>query len=221
MIYLDIETLPEQPEAEAKVLIAETIKAPGTMKKAETIADWHNGEGKYAGEKEKLIEETYRKTSFDGGKGQICSIAWAIGDGDASSISILGKSEREILNSFFGHLSKETASSYFIGHNIRFDLKFLFHRCVINQVDSKGFKLPFSGRHEKHFYCTSEAWAGFNQRISQDNLCKALGIPGKPDDIDGSKVWDHFKEGKIARIEEYNRYDVETVQKVYKRLNFI
>ena len=56
--------------------------------------------------------------------------------------------------------------------------------------------------------------------MSQNNLCKALGIEGKPGDIDGSKVWDFYKAGKIDRIEEYNRHDVETVEKIYNRINF-
>ena len=42
-IFIDIETIPEQPEEAVKARIAETIKAPATMKKAETIAEWHNG----------------------------------------------------------------------------------------------------------------------------------------------------------------------------------
>jgi len=219
MIFLDIETVPQQPENEAKATIAETIEAPGTMKKAETIADWHDGAGKYAGVKDAAIEEAYRKTSFDGAKGEICSIAW--GDDkeifSASRDSFAG--EGPLLEFFLEKVGAFT-TNYFIGHNIRFDLKFLYHRCIINRISDK-HAFHFGGRHNTDFYCTMEAWAGFKERISQDNLCKALGIEGKPDDIDGSKVWDHYKEGKIARIEEYNRYDVETVRQIYNRLNFI
>ena len=57
--------------------------------------------------------------------------------------------------------------------------------------------------------------------MSQDNLCKALGIKGKPDDIDGSKVWDFYKAGKIDEIEDYNRDDVDKVRQIYNRINFI
>ncbi len=54
-IYLDIETIPAQPEEKTKAEIAKTIEAPAAMKKAETIADWHNGAGKYAGVKDAAI----------------------------------------------------------------------------------------------------------------------------------------------------------------------
>ena len=45
-VFIDIETIPEQPENEVKAEIAKTIEAPATMKKAETIEAWHNGEGR-------------------------------------------------------------------------------------------------------------------------------------------------------------------------------
>ena len=75
--FIDIETIPKQPEAETKAEIAKTIKAPAQMKKPETIAAWHAGEGSYAGVKSAVIDDTYRKTSFDGAQGEICSIAYA------------------------------------------------------------------------------------------------------------------------------------------------
>lgn len=79
-LFIDIETIPQQPEEEAKAEIAKTIQAPAQMSKAETIAAWHAGEGSYAGVKDSLIEETYRKTSFDGAKGEVISIAFAVDD---------------------------------------------------------------------------------------------------------------------------------------------
>lgn len=63
------------------------------------------------------------------------------------------------------------------------------------------------------------AWAGYKDRISQDALCQALGIEGKPDGIDGSKVWDFFKEGRIEEIKAYNIDDVLKVRKIYNRIS--
>ena len=57
------------------------------MKKAETIKEWNEGTGKYVGVKDAAIEKAYRDTSFDGGKGEIISIAWAIEDEEIQSIS--------------------------------------------------------------------------------------------------------------------------------------
>jgi len=223
-VFIDIETIPEQPEAEAKTRIAETIKAPATMSKPETIAQWHAGEGKYAGVKEAAIEKAYRDTSFDGSKGQICSIAWAVKDGGIQSIYQDGSlTEADVLRGFFQELKSELDGTepYFIGHYLAgFDLKFIFHRCVVLGVKPE-FSLPFAGRHKSDFYCTMQAWAGFKESISQDNLCKALGIEGKPQGIDGSNVWDHFKDCDIQAISDYNMDDVDKVRQIYKRLNFL
>ena len=221
-VFLDIETIPAQPEEATKLEIARSIKAPAKMTKAETIADWHQGNGKYAGVKDAAIEEAYRKTSFDGARGEVCSIAWKAEGYDACSVSRAEGSEEHILKEFVESVPCQTGGRppVFVGQYVAgFDLKFLFHRLIINNVNPK-FKLPFDGRHGKDFYCTQAAWAGFGGRMSQDNLCKALGIEGKPGDIDGSKVWDFYKAGKIDRIEEYNRHDVETVEKIYNRINF-
>ena len=219
--FFDIETICQQPEEEAKAIIAETIKAPAQMKKAETIADWHNGEGKYAGEKDAAIEAAYRQTSFDGAKGQIVSIALAIEDGE--TVGFINDSEKELLREAFSFIKSETKGRppYFIGHYISgFDLRFLYQRAVINNV-KPSFEIKFNGRHKKDYYDTMIEWAGFKDRISQDNLCKALGIEGKPDGIDGSKVWDFYKEGRIEEIKTYNIDDVEKVRMIYKRLEFM
>jgi predicted PolB exonuclease-like 3'-5' exonuclease len=222
-VFFDIETIPQQPEAGTRKAIADTIAAPGTMKVPETISAWHNGEGKYAGEKDALIADLYHKTGLDGAKGEIISIAWAIEYGEIFSLSRnLGDSESALLTKFYDRLrtGMKMKPPYFVGHNIGgFDLKFLFHRSVVLQVNPR-MDLGQWGRHSSNFYDTMLAWAGWGQKISLDNLCAALGIPGKPDDIDGSKVWDFVKDGKIARVEEYNRNDVEKVRLIYNRLRF-
>lgn len=222
-VFIDIETIPEQPEARAKARIAESIKAPAAMKKQDTIDAWHNGDGKYKGEKDKAIEDAYRKGSFDGSKGEICSIAWKPEGGGLYSFSRQhGMTEGKLLRLFFDELSDQCGGRppFFIGQYIGgFDLKFIFHRAVILGVKPP-FKIPFDGRHDKDFYCTQSAWAGYNGRMSQDSLCKALGIEGKPGDISGANVWDHYKAGEIARIEEYNRDDVAKVEMIYNRINF-
>ncbi len=227
-LFIDIETVPQQPEEQCKAEIAETIEAPANMKKPETIAEWHSGAGKYAGAKDALIEEKYRSTSFDGAKGEIISIAWAVDDGEVKSLSRkLDESETDFLTVALSGISasvindnSHSAAIHFIGHYISgFDLKFMFHRCVIIGVKPP-FLIPFDGRHGNQFYDTMIGWCGYKDRISQENLCKALGIEGKPSDIDGSKVWEFVKAGKIEEVEAYNRDDVEKVRQIYNRLTF-
>lgn len=218
-VFLDIETIPAQPESEQKELIAKTIEAPAQMKKPETIQEWHEGVGKYAGVKDAAIEEAYRKTALNGAKGQICSVAISCGDEIKSLSSVAESGEADILKWLSEEFATKKSTPYFIGHNISFDLKFLFQRFVINGINPR-FPLPFSGRHGKDYFDNMFAWCGYGERISQDNLCKALGIEGKPGDIDGSKVWDFYKAERIDEIEEYNRDDVLKSQLIYNRLTF-
>lgn len=242
--FFDIETIPAQqgPLCYEEFLKAELedFKAPSTLTKTQACADlgltgndakftskddaiakW---EAKFSKEKApEVAEEKWRKTSFDGGHGEIICMAWAVDDGDITSISRdLDGSESDMIQTFFDIVKSQLNGRhiFFIGQFVAgFDLKFLFHRCVVLGIRPP-FDLPFSGRHGNDFYCTQIAWAGFGGRMSQDNLCKALGIHGKPGDIDGSKVWDFVKRGDVKRVEEYNRDDVNKVRQIYNRLTF-
>ena len=238
--FFDIETIPNPDLYDSFLQNAQNnFKAPSSLTKTQACADlgligndakftskddaialW---EKKFAEEKApEVAEENFRKCSFDGAKGRVCSIAWKVEGGEIDSVSTEHITERQMIELFFLRLREQCGGRppFFIGQYIAgFDLKFLFHRAVILGVRPP-FELPFNGRHGKDYFCTQQAWAGFGGRMSQDNLCKALGIEGKPDDIDGSKVWDYYKAGKIARIEEYNRDDVLKVEHIYNRLTF-
>lgn len=78
-LYLDIETIPGQRPG-LRDEIAAKITPPGNISKPETIAAWE------AEKKPELVEEAYRKTSFDGGVGHVVSIAYAIDDGEVDGI---------------------------------------------------------------------------------------------------------------------------------------
>lgn len=239
-VFLDIETIPGAACRDEffKDAVA-NFKAPSSLTKTQACADLGltGNDAKFTSKDDaiaqwvakfseskadEVAEQEWRKTSFDGAKGEVCSIAWRIEGQEPRSVSRANFSEAEMLLAFINGIGNHTTGRppFFIGQYVAgFDLKFLFHRMVI-LGQKPSFNLPFNGRHGKDFYCTQEAWAGFKGRMSQDNLCKALGIEGKPGDIDGSKVWDFYKAGKIARIEEYNRDDIDKVEQIYNRINF-
>ncbi len=221
-VFIDIESIPAQPELAIKTEIAKSIQHPATIKKELTILDWHNGAGKYAGVKEAAIEHEYRRGALDGGRGSVCSVCVSI-DGLIQTLHVdHAGDEAGLITDLFKCITASCGhtSPYFIGHNVTFDLEFLWKRAVILGINP-GFKIPFNGRHKSDFYCNMQAWAGYGKRISQDNLAKMLGLPGKPDDINGSNVWDHYKAGDIERIAEYNQQDVLTVIEIYNRINFL
>lgn len=224
LIAMDLETIPAQPEEFCRDMIAETITHPAQMSKPDTIKAWHEGKGDYAGVKDSLIEKKYRDTALDGSQGSICCIAWALEDAEPEAVfAYPGKhSEAEILTIFFDVVRKDLGGRppYFIGHFVSgFDLRFLYQRAVINKV-KPGFNIGHLGRHDKDYYDTMIAWAGYKDSISQKNLCKALGIYVDETELEGSQVWDAYKAGEFDRIRDHALSDVRKVQEVYKRLTF-
>ena len=217
-IVIDIETLPDQ-SANAKDRIAENVKHPAAMKKGETIADWHNGTGKYAGAKEIEINNQYLKTSFDGGRGRIACICIELID-TGETFKYFGENEAAILESFWCSVRSNTELPYFIAHNAKFDLPFLWHRSVVNDANP-GVTFNPHGRHGSNHFCTMEAWAGFNGRISLNNLADILGEGSKTEGMDGSQVWPEYQKGNIDKIVGYCADDVALTSRIYKRLKFM
>lgn len=218
-IFIDIETIPDQREGALQAYI-DAVEAPGNYKKQESIAAWLSDNAKAEGEK------SWRKTSFNAACGEICVIGLAFdGDEPIALQRDLGESERDLLIEFndlvAAKLSHSAINPYFVGHNVlKFDLRFIWQRMVIHGV-RPNFAIPHTDRPggSKHFD-TMFQWAGFGERISQDNLARALGLPGKPDDIDGSKVWDFVAAGNLDRVAEYCLDDVSQVRDIYARLTF-
>ena len=177
-------------------------------------------------------EHTWRKTALDGSHGSLLSVAYIVGDGETKCLyRYPSDDEAGFLRSVFDSIQADlntkstpeapsSALPFFVAHNSKFDLTFLFRRAVILGV-APPFRIPWDGRHPHDYFCTSQAWAGFGNRISQDSLCAILGLEQKPDGIDGSKVYDAYLAGEHDRIKAYNCYDTETVRTLYRRLNFM
>lgn len=219
-ITIDIETIPGQQPGLRERLAAD-IKAPAQYKKADSIAEWLRDN------RESAAEEAWLKTSFDGALGQICVIGYAIEDQDPVALYAADyeNGDAGLLRDFFAAIADLRADGRpvkptFIGHNLAaFDLPFIFHRAVINGVPlPAGFPI-----HPKPWgdecFDTMTYWAGPRDRISLDNLCRALGIEGKGG-MDGSQVWPMVRAGRIAEVADYCKHDVEITRAAYKRLTF-
>jgi 3'-5' exonuclease len=232
-IVIDIETIPDQSEGAIDRYMGDPVKCPHTNKadigkslgmeekeyKFITVPDlkamWVEKKGEAAVEEQ--AESKWLKTSFDGAYGQICCICIYV---NGEYISFVG-AEFEILANFWDRVDQilNNRIPFFIAHNAKFDLPFLFHRSVINGVQpAKGFN-PH-GRNGQGHYCTMESWSGFNNRIGLDRLAEVLGIDGKMEGMSGADVWPEYQKGNIARIAKYCKNDVEVTKNVYEKLNF-
>jgi hypothetical protein len=217
-VFIDIETIPSQkPEIAAQ--IAETIKAPGNIKKAESIEEWNKTE------KPKAIEEAVAKTALDGTYGQIVCIGLAFDESPAYTIT--SADEKSLLELFFYDLENAFATTkgygkpVFIGHNLSaFDLRFLFHRAVINGVTPPSC-FPINAKSwDESIFDTMTYWSGFKGMIGLDRLAGALGIEGKSTNFTWEDILPAFLAKDFGSISDYCKQDVEVTRNVYKRLTF-
>lgn len=216
-IYLDLETIGTD---DASVV---SVKPPGNLKKAESIAKWE------AEEKPQAIQEALAKTAFDGTYGRIICAGIAINDGHPQSF--VADTEHALISGLF-HAIKEAATldyhggsaeqAVFVGHNITgFDLPFLKKRSIILGICPPSV-IPFAARPwDKSVFDTMIQWdSDRDKRISLDRLCKVLGIESPKGDMDGSKVGEYFKAGRLPEIAAYCRADVAAVRQIHKRMIF-
>ena len=240
-IAIDIETIPDQSEnAIDEIMETLVVKAPDLTKpkliellgldpkagKFKTVPElkelWLSTNEHTA--KREQAEQKWLKTSFDGAKGQICGICISFIGVDSECVYKFSGDEKEILtelnNAIFDKSKSEATKPYFIGHNsISFDIPFLHKRFIINKIKPK-FELVAHGKHNYTAFDTMTEWAGFGQRISMDNLAKAIGVSGKTEGMDGSQVWPEYQKGNIDKIMDYCADDVLCTKYIYKRLTF-
>lgn len=211
-VYFDIETIPCQDESYLEEL-KRKVKAPATYKKQESIDKW------LSENRETAAKEAVGKTSFDGGRGHVCTISWAFDDGPievahAETIS----DERGVISDFFASLDPYHSTTL-VGHYITgFDIGFLIKRAVY-----LGIKLPNRQTlprdpkpWDKNVDDTMVMWSGSKGKVSMDNLCKILKIEGKGD-FDGSMVAEAWARGEHDVISEYCRDDVHRTRAIHKR----
>tara|TARA_R100000365_G_C2745974_1_gene75046 strand:- start:1725 stop:2408 length:684 start_codon:yes stop_codon:yes gene_type:complete len=214
-LYLDIETIPSQDTA-VHERIAATITPPGTLKKPESIAEWE------AEKKPAAVKEAIAKTSFDGALGHICCIGWAVGDQEPKAVDIGNvDNEKRMLEFFVNAIhaqSRQLVTPTVVGHNVvDFDIRFIWQRAIILGVRLPGWFPRDPKPWGDDTFDTMTAFAGARNRISMDNLCRALGIPGKGE-VDGSMVAGMWERGEFAQIAHYCREDVERTRAIHKRM---
>lgn len=225
-IILDLETIGDDSE-ETREAIKATIKPPANYKKQEAIDKWWDENGTAA------LDDAVAKTSFDGAVGHIICIGLATDNGEPTAL--FQGTEAKIMTDAYAFIQEAATMATksgsqvereitFVGHNLSgFDLRFLFHRSVV-----LGFKPPAclmkAMRAKPWDSCIADTmlmWSpDRDKRISLDKLCKALGIQTPKGDLDGSKVWDYYRDGRIQEIADYCKKDIVATREVYKRLVF-
>jgi 3'-5' exonuclease len=166
---------------------------------------------------------------------KICAISCAMREGEHFRVWTLGdaeSSEAEIIQRFFDGIEKYTPQIV-SWNGSGFDLPVLHYRAMINQVqaprywdlgeDDKEFKWNnYISRYHMRHLDLMDVLAMFNARANAplDQIAQLCGFPGKLG-MDGSKVWDAYKDGKIQAIRDYCETDVANTHLVYLRFQLM
>jgi hypothetical protein len=239
-LYLDIETIPAQrPDVLDEIRASEqaTLEAallavkPPSNYGADAAAKWMNEKGNAQRAAlidafEATVDEAYRKTGLDGAYGQVCVLGWAFDSEKPAFLS--GLEEAALLRNFAAVLRDDLApsdlhSTTVIGHNVAsFDLRFLAQRSIIHGIRPHlviARAAQAKPWETEKVFDTMVQWAGPGGRVKLDKLCKVLGIQCKGD-LDGSKVWDYVKAGRLDEVAAYCVEDVERVRALHRRMTF-
>ena len=215
-LYLDIETLPSNEEWAIEYAIKDT-KPPATIKKQDTLEKW------WLETFPSVKQEKIRNLALYGATNRILCIGYAKNDEEPTALYAKGDSrddEANILEGFFQFFSSEVPLvNRVVGHNITgFDMNIIKQRAIVHGLETP-VNMQFDCKPwDMAVYDTMYNWDNRN-KVSLDLLTKALGVETPKDgDIDGSKVYDYYMEGRHEEIAEYCKRDVVAVREVYKKM---
>lgn len=139
---------------------------------------------------------------------------------DAFGAPYIGeRSEAELIRAFVDRIA-QLKPKLVTFNGASFDLPVLRYRAMINRVPAPGLaSRNYFNRYTDDALDLCDALASFDQRakVSLHELCRALGLPGKLDGIDGSQVDAFYRAGKIKKVSEYCETDVVNTYRAWLR----
>ncbi len=127
------------------------------------------------------------------------------------------RTEAEMIQSFVDRIW-EFRPQMITFNGSSFDLPVLRYRAMLNRVSAPGLEC------RRYWYrysddcldlCDSLSCSGAGGKVSLNDLCRALGFPGKPDGMDGSEVDRFVQEGRLAEVAGYCETDVISTYRIW------
>ena len=231
LIHIDIETIPSDTppiieELEPVDYLVSQGSHPKNLKDQTKIDLWYVNkqeqlEQKYKDDKlanEAKQKEQHAKQALNSMEGVIFCVSIAIEDDPVETFT---GDEVVILDSLFGCLDSfndnEFGTFIFVGHNIYFDLAFLYHKSILHKSSLRHI-LP-KAKDRGMVIDTQKEWnlGQYGKYTKLADIAKFLGIEQR-DEIDGSQVWDAYKRGRWDQIIAHCESDVEVVRALNKLL---
>jgi predicted PolB exonuclease-like 3'-5' exonuclease len=146
-------------------------------------------------------------------------------DGDAWKVDALGaphvgdRPEKELIASFVERIADLTPQLVtFNGSS--FDLPVLRYRAMVHKVPAIGLSArAYFNRYTDDAMDLCDVLSSFSPQAKSTlhELCRVMGLPGKPDDIRGGEVEKYFRDGRIQEIADYCESDVVNTYRVWLR----
>lgn len=166
---------------------------------------------------------------------RVCAISCALRESNHFRVWSLGEkdaSEKEIIQRFFDGIEKYTPNLV-SWNGGGFDLPVLHYRGLVHGIqaprywdmgeDDKEFKWNnYISRYHTRHLDLMDLLALYQPRANAplDEIAQLCGFPGKLG-MDGSKVWDAYKNGQIEAIRNYCETDVANTYLVYLRFQLM
>ncbi|MEY3747290.1 MAG: hypothetical protein RL194_749 [Pseudomonadota bacterium] len=166
---------------------------------------------------------------------RVVAISCALREGDSFRVWTLGAPdtpEQEIIQRFFDGIEKYTPNIV-SWNGSGFDLPVLHYRAMIHGIqaprywdmgdDDRDFKWNnYISRYHMRHLDLMDVLALYSGRANAplDQMAQLCGFPGKLG-MDGSKVWDAYKNGEIGAIRDYCETDVANTYLVFLRFQLM
>jgi 3'-5' exonuclease len=129
------------------------------------------------------------------------------------------RSEKELVSAFVGRIAELTPQLITFNGN-SFDLPVLRYRALVNEVSAPGLsKRPYFNRYTEDAIDLCDVLSGFSSqgKATLHEICRVMGLRGKPTDIDGSDVAQYHRDGKTQEIANYCETDVLNTYRLWLR----
>jgi 3'-5' exonuclease len=142
---------------------------------------------------------------------------WAI---DALGAPHVGeRSEKELISSFVERIA-ELSPQLVTFNGSSFDLPVLRYRAMVHCVAAPGLaSRPYFHRYTEDAIDLCDLLSSFSPqgKSTMHELCRVMGLPGKPDGMSGGEVEKYYRDGRIRDIAEYCESDVVNTYRVWLR----
>jgi 3'-5' exonuclease len=126
---------------------------------------------------------------------------------DGWSVDALGaphvgeRSEKLLISSFVERIA-QLAPQLVTFNGSSFDLPVLRYRAIVNGVAAPGLSLrPYFNRYTEDAIDLCDVLSSFSPqaKATLHELCRVMGLPGKPDGMSGGDVEKYYREGTASR----------------------